>query len=144
MIRNVSRFSRARGPLIFAAARANGSMAGKAVIVSGASGGIGEEVGLLFAKKGAKVFLAARSVDKLEAVADACRSAGATATATMRCDVSNDEDCKALVRKAIDEFGAIDVLVLNAGLGQVLHTLHISKHIWLTCAAAIICTGILP
>lgn len=109
-----------RRPLIHVA-RANGSMAGKTVIVSGASGGIGEQVGLLYAKKGANVLLAARSVDKLEAVADACRSAGAAHTATIQCDVSDEADCKALVKKAIDEFSGIDVLVLNAGLGQVTY-----------------------
>jgi short-subunit dehydrogenase len=89
------------------------------VVISGASGGIGEEVGLLYAKKGAKLILAARSLDKLTAVAEGCQLAGAFQTEIMRCDVSKEKDCKDLVAFAVETYGAIDVLVLNAGLGQV-------------------------
>lgn len=98
-------------------------MAGKVVVVSGASGGIGEELGLIYARKGAKLVLAARSIDKLKLVQAECQKAGAPQAEIMRCDVSVEEDCKALVNLAVDKFGSIDVLVLNAGLGQVLSIL---------------------
>ena len=103
------------------AIRRNGTMAGKIVVISGASGGIGEELGLLYAKKGAKLVLAARSEDKLKTVREECLKAGAAQTEIMRCDVSNENDCKDLINLAVNKYGSIDVLILNAGIGQVIH-----------------------
>lgn len=95
-----------------------GSMSGKVVVISGASGGIGEELGLLYAKRGANLVLAARNVDKLKTVQSQCQNNGASSAEIMRCDVSDENDCKALVALAVEKFGSIDVLILNAGLGQ--------------------------
>ncbi len=93
----------------------------KVVVISGASSGIGEELTLLFAAQGAKVVLSARRVDCLEAVAAKCKSRGAQNIQVVQCDVSKELDCKNLIDKTVERFGGVDILVLNAGIGQVGH-----------------------
>ncbi|OWQ92971.1 short chain dehydrogenase [Roseateles aquatilis] len=88
------------------------------VIITGASDGIGAELARQWARReGAKLslVLAARSVDKLAAVAAQCEALGAR-TLVQRCDVESQEDCQALIHAALGAFGAIDVLVNNAGM----------------------------
>jgi short-subunit dehydrogenase len=78
------------------------------VIVTGASQGIGRETAILLASKGAKVWAAARSEDKLKQLA-----ADHEGIEAFPCDVSDDADRAALVAAA----GAVDILINNAGLG---------------------------
>jgi short-subunit dehydrogenase len=88
------------------------------VIITGASDGIGAELARQWARRdGVKLslVLAARSVDKLEKVAADCEALGAR-TLVQRCDVESQEDCRELVRATLGAFGAIDVLVNNAGM----------------------------
>ncbi len=93
---------------------------GKVVIVTGASSGIGEATALEFAREGAKVVLAARRVERLEALAQeiAEMKTGAE-TLVVPADLSKLEDIKALVSQTLDRFGRIDVLVNNAGFGRL-------------------------
>lgn len=92
-------------------------MAGKVVVISGASSGIGEELAKLYASKGAKLVLSARRIDRLNHVAEACTSAGGVEV--VACDVSVEKDCKNLIAKSVAQYGTIDYLILNAGVGQV-------------------------
>ncbi|MDA1080953.1 MAG: SDR family oxidoreductase [Gemmatimonadetes bacterium] len=95
--------------------------AGQAAIVTGASGGIGEEIAVQLATAGARVTLAARRPDELERVATRCRSAsGRTddAILVVPCDVTDRTQCESLVASAVAAFGGIDVLVNNAGQGM--------------------------
>lgn len=87
------------------------------VIVTGASDGIGAEMAWQWSARGAGIalVLAARSVDKLDAVAATCRQRGA-AVRVQRCDVSVQADCTALIDAAVAAFGRIDTLVNNAGM----------------------------
>lgn len=88
------------------------------VVLTGASDGIGAELARQWAareREGLALVLAARSVDKLEAVAQACRAAGAQVL-VQRCDVSIEADCRALIEAAVAAFGHIDTLVNNAGM----------------------------
>lgn len=85
---------------------------GKVVIVTGASSGVGEAAARLFAKEGAKVVVAARTLAKLEALAQEC---GGLAVAT---DVTKLEDLRALVDKTVAAYGRLDVLVNNAGFNS--------------------------
>lgn len=92
--------------------------ASQVVIVTGASDGIGAELARQWAARdGASLalVLAARSVDKLEAVAQACRASGAQVR-VQRCDVGVQADCVALIDAAVQAFGRIDTLVNNAGM----------------------------
>ena len=86
------------------------------MIITGASSGIGLASAELFASCGAKLALAARSLDKLEALAS--RLSAMTEVLCVKTDVSVEEDCKALVEKTIGKFGKIDILVNNAGVSM--------------------------
>jgi short-subunit dehydrogenase len=85
---------------------------GKVVIVTGASSGVGEAAARAFASRGAKVVLAARSADKIEALAS---EIGGFAVPT---DVTKDDDRRALIEKTVAKYGVIDVVVNNAGFNS--------------------------
>lgn len=86
------------------------------VVITGASSGLGVGFARAVAAVGATVVLAARRQDRLEALATKLRELGTTIL-TRRTDVSVLEDCEALAAAAVTEFGRIDVLVNNAGVG---------------------------
>jgi NAD(P)-dependent dehydrogenase (short-subunit alcohol dehydrogenase family) len=92
-----------------------GRLEGKIAIVTGASRGIGEGIAKMFAQEGASVVLAARSKDRLEAVAGEIASAGGKAVPVVA-DVSVTEDVRRMVQTAVDSFGGVDVLVNNAAV----------------------------
>lgn len=71
-----------------------------------------------YAAKGCRLVLSARRVEKLQAVADRCKQNGATAVEVVPCDVSKEADCTAMIARAVELYGQIDTLVLNAGVGQ--------------------------
>lgn len=85
------------------------------VIITGASQGIGKETTLLFARNGYDLVLAARQTDRLEALASEVRSLGRDALAVPT-DVRDPEQVNTLIKKALDHYGAIDVLINNAGI----------------------------
>lgn len=84
------------------------------VIVTGASSGIGREIVLQLAEQGAWLVLAARRADRLEAIAAACRGRGGLAM-VVPADVSQEEQCQALIARTIQEYGRLDTLINNAG-----------------------------
>jgi NADP-dependent 3-hydroxy acid dehydrogenase YdfG len=88
---------------------------GKVIAITGASSGIGEATALLLASKGAKLVLAARRSDRLEALAT--RIGGDVAF--IQTDVRQREDMANLVALACERFGRLDVLVSNAGVGPI-------------------------
>ena len=88
----------------------------KVIIVTGASSGIGEATACLFARRGWAVVLAARSVDKLQRIAEEIRAAGGRVL-VVPTDVTVQEDVTALAQRAYAHFGRIDVLLNNAGGG---------------------------
>jgi short-subunit dehydrogenase len=90
---------------------------GATVLVTGASSGIGEATALAFARRRARLALCARRLDRLQAVAERCRQAGAPDVAIRRADVSQAADARAFVATALQRYEAIDVLVNNAGFG---------------------------
>lgn len=91
------------------------NIAGKVVVITGGSSGLGEATAHYLAEKGAKVVLGARRVEKLEKVASEIKKNGG-AVEILRTDVTSADDVRALVKKAIDSFGKIDVMVNNAGI----------------------------
>ncbi len=90
------------------------SLEGKVALVTGASRGMGEAIAVAFAEAGADVALAARSADALETTAKAVEAAGRRALSVPG-DVTVPADLERLVASTVEEFGAIDVLVNNAG-----------------------------
>ncbi len=91
------------------------SIAGKVVIITGASSGIGESTARLLARKGATVILAARREDELRSLEREIASQGGKARA-IPTDVTLLQEIERLVRETQTAFGRIDVLVNNAGV----------------------------
>ena len=89
----------------------------KVVIITGASSGIGEAMAKCYAEAGAKVVLGARSEDKLKALTEEIHAKGGEA-AYCAVDVVNEQECKALIDKAVEVFGRIDILICNAGISM--------------------------
>jgi len=94
---------------------AMGLLQGKAALVTGAGRGIGRAVAMAFASEGARVILAARSLEEIEQVATEIRSAGGWAVAILA-DMSRQEDVDTLFSQAVTQAGQVDVLVNNAAI----------------------------
>ncbi|WP_306643906.1 SDR family oxidoreductase [Sanyastnella coralliicola] len=85
----------------------------KRIIITGASSGIGYAAASLLAKQGNKILVSARRTDRLEELA--AKFPGQIDT--IKCDVTNVDEVRAMVQKCVDAFGGVDVLINNAGMG---------------------------
>jgi NAD(P)-dependent dehydrogenase (short-subunit alcohol dehydrogenase family) len=90
---------------------------GNVVAITGASSGIGRELALQLAVRGARLALGARDGTRLVAVAEECAERGGEALA-IPTDVSVEASCRAFVGAAVARFGRLDTLVNNAGIGM--------------------------
>jgi NADP-dependent 3-hydroxy acid dehydrogenase YdfG len=102
-------------------------MAEGVFLITGASSGIGEQTARRAVEAGYRVVLGARSVDKLEALAEELGSDNAIA---QRCDVTEWPDQEALVKAALEKFGRLDVALANAGFGAKRGFLEESPEFW--------------
>ncbi len=87
----------------------------KVAIITGAGVGIGKEIARTFASEGAKLVLAGRNRQRLDAAVQVLRSQGASAL-SIATDVSHEREVLALFDSTMKEFGRLDILVNNAGL----------------------------
>ncbi len=90
----------------------------KVIIITGASSGIGLASAKLFASLGARLSLAARSIDRLESLAREISPDPESRVLCVKTDVSVEEDCRNLIEKTVAKFGGIDILVNNAGISM--------------------------
>ena len=97
---------------------ADATLTGRVAIVTGASAGIGAAIAETLAHAGAKVVLAARRLERIEANAKALEDSGCEALA-VRTDVTSLEDMRALAEATLGRFDGIDILVNNAGVMPV-------------------------
>ena len=102
---------------------------GKTAIVTGAGRGLGRAIALSFARDGAEVVLAARTVSEIAAVAGEVKQLGGAALAVPT-DVSKKLDVDAMVKQAISRFGKIDILVNNAGIPGTSPIPKITEELW--------------
>jgi NADP-dependent 3-hydroxy acid dehydrogenase YdfG len=93
------------------------SLEGKVAIVTGAGRGIGKAVSISLAKAGCRVVLAARTREQIEAVQKKILSQGGDALA-IPTDLTADEDIQRLVEESQAKWGAVDILINNAGWGK--------------------------
>ena len=99
-------------------------LAGRTTLVTGASSGIGEATARAVAAKGSTVLLVARRADELERLRAEIAAAGGRA-ATYPCDLADGEAVDALVKQVLQDHGAVDYLVNNAGR-SIRRSLHLS------------------
>lgn len=90
---------------------------GKTAIVTGASYGIGYAVANLFAEEGANVVLTARGQEKLDQAVQEIKDKGYRAVGVVA-DIGSLDDCKKVFETTIKEFGDVNILINNAGLGE--------------------------
>lgn len=90
---------------------------GRVAVVTGASSGIGEACALGYANAGARVVLAARRLERLEALAKRIESAGGEAL-PVETDVTDEAAVANLFKQAVARFGTVDVLINNAGFAD--------------------------
>jgi|SRR5690348_2556097 len=109
---------------------------GKVAVITGAGQTQGDGMGngraaaLLFAREGAKVLLANRSVGSLNETREILRKDGLDAEC-VTADISNEEDCATLIQAAVSKFGRIDILHNNVGIGAADgDTSKIDKQVW--------------
>jgi NAD(P)-dependent dehydrogenase (short-subunit alcohol dehydrogenase family) len=91
------------------------SLTGKVAIITGASRGIGEAIATCFVEHGANVVVASRKEEGVAATAAKLNAIRANCTLPVAAHTGKEDDCKALVKKAVEKFGRVDILVNNAG-----------------------------
>jgi NAD(P)-dependent dehydrogenase (short-subunit alcohol dehydrogenase family) len=92
-------------------------LAGKVAIITGASYGMGQTMAELFAEEGAAVVLTARGREKLDAVVEGIHAKGGRAIGVVA-DICSAEDTQKVFAEALREFGDLDILINNAGIGE--------------------------
>jgi NAD(P)-dependent dehydrogenase (short-subunit alcohol dehydrogenase family) len=105
----------------------NGRFAGKVALVTGASRGIGAAVAIGLARDGANVAVCARS-DSTEVQEEICR-VGRRGLG-MKADIANEHDVKSVVRRTLEELGALDILVCNAGVRSTMPNRELNAAEW--------------
>src|SRR5580692_3855152 len=106
-------------------------LAGRVVLVTGASSGIGEGVALAFGAAGATVIPAGRRLDRVTGVADRVTKAGGVAT-PLALDVTDEAQTRAGIAEIEKRYGRLDVLVNNAGIMLSAPTSEASTADWRT------------
>jgi NADP-dependent 3-hydroxy acid dehydrogenase YdfG len=104
----------------------NSNIAGKIVVITGASSGLGEATARLLVERGAKLVLGARRLDRLQTLVSELRLGDHAAVQT---DVTDRTQVQRLVDRAVELHGRVDVLINNAGLmpSAMLARLHVDE-----------------
>ena len=96
----------------------------KVALITGAASGTGLAMAKLFAEKGAKIVAADYHPDKLDAAVKEIAATGASIIAAVA-DVSRQDQCEAMIDKAVEAFGGLDILINNAGVMDLMEPIGI-------------------
>jgi len=103
---------------------------GKIALVTGSTKGIGKAIAFELAKEGANLVINSRNQSEAEQVGHQIHDEMGVKTLALRTDVSNIEEVKTLMKKTVDYFGRIDILINNAGVFEICPFLQISEDTW--------------
>ena len=121
-------------------------LTGRRVVVVGASSGIGEAVAVQAATAGARVVVAARRLERLEAVVERCGD-GAAAVA---CDVRDPASCDALIAQSVDHLGGLDAVIYSTAIDPLARLVDTDAELWAdvlttnVVGASLVCRAAVP
>ncbi|NND88509.1 MAG: SDR family oxidoreductase [Flavobacteriaceae bacterium] len=90
------------------------ALSGKTIVVTGGGSGLGKSMTTYFLELGANVVITSRNMEKLETVSKELEEQTGSKVLPVQCDVRNYDEVEAMVKKAVDRFGSVDVLLNNA------------------------------
>ncbi|MDH4266780.1 MAG: SDR family NAD(P)-dependent oxidoreductase, partial [Deltaproteobacteria bacterium] len=102
---------------------------GKVAVVTGASKGIGKGIAVRYAREGAAVVLASRSMDLLSSIAGQINQEGGKALA-LEVDVSDYKSVEKMIDQSVGHFGRLDIMVNNAGISMALPSEELPPDDW--------------
>ena len=94
------------------------ALTGKIFVITGASSGLGKALAIALAAHNVNLVLASRNLDVLNEVAETCQRSGSPLPLAVSTDVTDAEQCRAMVKRAVQQYGSIDYLILNAGISM--------------------------
>ena len=103
---------------------------GRVAVISGASSGLGKQMGLALARQGASLVILARRFERLEAFKPELEKAGAEKVLPIKCDVTSSEDIEKAAELAEKEFGKVDILLNCAGSSKDKGVVEMSDEEW--------------
>ena len=106
------------------------NLKGKVAVISGASSGLGQQMGLALARQGANMVILARRVERLEEFKPKLLKAGAPEVLAIKCDVTKTEDIEAAAKAAEEKFGKVDILLNCAGSSKDKGVVEMSDEEW--------------
>lgn len=92
----------------------------KIIVITGASDGIGKQIALRLTKESSKLALIARDKTRLDEVSEEAKKLGAVEVKTYACDIRQTDKLENTIKSIISDFGAVDILINNAGIWQKL------------------------
>jgi 3-oxoacyl-[acyl-carrier protein] reductase len=103
---------------------------GKVAVITGSTKGIGLGIARALVEEGARVVVSSRTPDAVDRTARELSELGPGEALGFVCDVRDPEQCRALVREAVEAFGGLDILVNNAGLGRFARIQEMDPEDW--------------
>lgn len=105
-------------------------LAGKVALITGAGSGLGREMALRFVAEGASVLAADVNEAGAQETVAAMGAEAADRAGALRMDVTNEDDCAAAVKAALDRWGRLDVMIANAGIGTRAPIAKLTREDW--------------